>query len=664
MLKKSIFIGLMSSWACASYPPEFEIQTFLEAYCISCHGKDKVKGNVDLSQIRTEQQILEKYKLWENIEELVAFEDMPPSKAKKQPNQKQRDALSDWYQYKFVTHVQAHPGFHQPRLLSLYEYENTITDLLGYQLVQQVEKTDATKTTDSLIQSIMYEPVRGKSGFTNDTHGQSLSFEDWLNYSYIADSAVISLFSKGRSAYLARYSGSQPETKISYTQAKRLVLAFAAKAYRRSLNRTEQRTFSKSISRRHPEQSAQQQIKKILVSPAFLFRGFNAETVIKDGTVVSDTELAQRLSYFLWGTMPDDKLLAMANNNELTQGDNLKTTLTRMLNDPKAGFLSERLATEWFGLDGMTNIVKGTVSVTTDLKAQPIAFMRYLINQNRPILELIDSDVTYANRKISHYYSASDVSQFPAKVIIEGLEVVHQPLVKVSIKDSPMRGGIMTMPGILAMNSAPNATSPIVRGAWLLEKVLGEHLGEPPPDVPPLAPPNMKVKMSFRQRFSEHRKSPTCSLCHNKIDPLGFTLESFDPLGMVRTFEDEIVPITRFQKKQAAQKALTSTDKKIPIDTSGTLPSGEKFSNIIELKDILVHQHGKKIVKNVTERFLSYALNRKLQLYDQPTVNNIVNELITGPGTYQQLIELIVTSLPFTHTVSQDNTTKEASNNA
>jgi hypothetical protein len=187
-------------------PEEFSLKPFVQKYCIECHGKNKVKGDVDFTKIKSNKDILDNYKLWGTVEELVNYGDMPPAEEENQPTVKEIDDLTSWYKFNFVNNIKAHPGFHQPKLLSLYEYDNTLRDLLGSKLTKAVEENGIMHANASLVETIFPPAVIGKSGFSNDTHQQKLSFDDWLNYAYIADYAVEFLFSPQNSKQLSRYT--------------------------------------------------------------------------------------------------------------------------------------------------------------------------------------------------------------------------------------------------------------------------------------------------------------------------------------------------------------------------------------------------------------------------------------------------------------------------
>ncbi len=240
-----------------------------------------------------------------------------------------------------------------------------------------------------------------------------------------------------------------------------------------------------------------------------------------------------------------------------------------------------------------------------------------MIQEDRPLLELIDSKVEYVNVFTARFYG-DDRGQLKKHRKPKGIEVQIVPNQRIQLVATPDRGGILTMPGILAMNRGA-----IIRGTWILERILGQPLPDPPANVGQVQPNPPGQQLTFRQRFEQHRSQASCAACHDKIDPLGFVLESYTQDGSLITRD--------------------------PPDTSGQLPSGEAFANIQELKKILTTTQRRRVLGNVTRQFLSYALCRKLEYYDQPTVESIIDTLDSSAehGTYRQLIHEIVLSQPF-----------------
>ena len=232
--------------------------------------------------------------------------------------------------------------------------------------------------------------------------------------------------------------------------------------------------------------------------------------------------------------------------------------------------------------------------------------------------ELIDARVTFANPLIARYYP-DDRTQIAAYRKPKGIELEIIPLTRIALNNTPERGGLLTMPGILTMNRGP-----ILRGVWMLERILGVHLPEPPPNVPAVEPSPPGENLTFRERFARHRDQPSCAVCHDEIDPLGFAMGAYDDSGNFRPGSE--------------------------VDASGQLPSGETFETFDELKGLLLTTQREPIIRNMVERTLSYALCRRLELTDRAVVDSITKEAVNDPDFgWRDLIHRVVQSLPFQH---------------
>jgi len=405
------------------------------------------------------------------------------------------------------------------------------------------------------------------------------------------------------------------------------------------------------------------ELKSILMSPPFIYRGLLAKVDIPETSSqtdpavlhgrVDDHELAERLSYFLWGDMPDEQLMQLAEQGRLRNPETYASEITRMLADPKSQNLSQNFGVEWFSLNEISK-VSNNPPVSHALRQQPIDFLDYLFTENRPLLELLDSTVAFVNPHTAKYYPA-DRKRMTAYRKQKGIEVEAISNQRLELTNTPERGGLLTMPGVLAMNKGP-----VMRGTWILERVIGEHLPDPPANVGQVKPNQRGENLTFRERFELHRSNSTCAICHNKIDPLGFAMQAYDAGG---NYSPAGLPVAKKVKKRKQPplpgKAL---NKPKPLDTSGKLPTGETFEDYHGLLQILVTTQRRTVIENIVKRTLSYALARKLNIHDMPTVDAITSELDRHgnleqeAGTYHDLIHLVVTSLPFTHAKPQQIT--------
>lgn len=609
------------------------LRPLLEEYCFACHSGDKVKGKVDFATMLDGGDSLEnQFETWELVRDVLEYEEMPPED-ELQPTHADREVFLAWYRKHFVEEIEARPGDFQPRRLSAIEYRHTIGSLVGFDLEVTIMEAEQTIAEKSLVMKLLPTDPPGASGFTNDTRGNPLSTVAWDQYAYLADAALAELFSRKRRATLETFIGPVAAAGVANAQGRALLADFMKRAYRRPVpeDSLEEALAALGDLEGKPLVTAlKREMKAILMSPAFLHRGLLAAGEPGTQGAVDDFELAERLSYFLWADMPDDTLLEVAASGTLSNPEVLEAEVIRLLDSPKARTLSEVFASEWMTL-GEIEGISNNPPVSHALHSQPLDFMDYLFRENRPLLELVDSRTAFVNPHTSKYYP-KDRGQMERYRKQRGIEVERVSNQRITLENTPERGGILTMPGVLAMNKGP-----ILRGTWILERILGDHLSDPPADVGQVAPNRKGENLSFRERFEQHRENPSCAVCHDKIDPLGFALQQYGSGGNFLS-----AGATTEKKKKSSPESPVS-----PFDTSGRLPSGEKFDNFDDLKQILVTSQRRRVITNLVEKTLSYALCRKLEMHDQPTIEAISERLDTGDGTYRDLVREVVNSLPF-----------------
>jgi Protein of unknown function (DUF1592)/Protein of unknown function (DUF1588)/Protein of unknown function (DUF1585)/Protein of unknown function (DUF1587)/Protein of unknown function (DUF1595)/Ca-dependent carbohydrate-binding module xylan-binding/Planctomycete cytochrome C len=366
------------------------------------------------------------------------------------------------------------------------------------------------------------------------------------------------------------------------------------------------------------ERGVQAGLQAVLVSPHFLFR-IEYDDATR-GTItqhsVSDFELASRLSYFLWSTMPDDELFRLAEQGKLHEPAVLNAQVDRMLSDPKADALVDNFASQWLTL---SNIVEAQPSqqlfpeFTSELRADMVqetkAFVRSVFRGDLSLLSFIDADFTFVNERLAKHYGINGV---------EGAEFRRVSLPK------DQRVGVLTHASILTITSNPDRTSLVRRGVWILDQILGMELPDPPGDVPSLEDGAKESgATSMREQLKIHREMPTCAVCHDTMDPLGFGFENFDPIG-------------RWRVEAEGQ----------PVDAGGMLPSGESFSGPVELAAIL-RDRKDEFAELVTRKMLTYALGRGLEIPDSCAVDEIVDDLKKNDYRFTVLVHGIVRSKPF-----------------
>jgi hypothetical protein len=318
------------------------IRPLLASYCVSCHAGDDPSGELDLEMILTTQEVDEHFETWGKAVELVQTNKMPPAD-ELQPTPDERELLRDWYQTRFERNIQAKPGPFRPRRLAAVEYRNTLRSLFGFDLEIAVIEAEQTRTEKSLVLKILQEDAPGMSGFRNDTHAAPLTTVLWDQYSMLADRALEEFFSPAR---LGIATGDFDAAK-----AESVIREFVPRAFRRSLpDQTIDKMLENIRSSMHPLEATKMELKVVLMSPQFLYRGLLIEADVGQ-QLVDDFELAERLSYFLWADMPDAELLDMAKSGRLGQIAELQTQVVRMLDSPKSLSLTTDFAAQWLSLD-------------------------------------------------------------------------------------------------------------------------------------------------------------------------------------------------------------------------------------------------------------------------------------------------------------------------
>ena len=374
----------------------------------------------------------------------------------------------------------------------------------------------------------------------------------------------------------------------------------------------------------------QQLVKVVLCSPKFLFRvELDSLPRYPGAHPIDEYQLASRLSYFLWSTMPDEELLNLAAKNQLTAA--LDSQVRRMLKDPKAESLTKHFALQWLQLERLKIFAPDNKlfpafdeRLRLSMQRETELFFGEIIREDRSVLDLIDADFTYLNEPLAKHYGIADTAGnvlSQKKTQTGGQAIPRNEFVRVALPGKE-RGGLLTHASILTVTSNPTRTSPVKRGKWVLEQILGTPPPPPPPDVPELDG-QKTLTGTLRQRMEQHRENPSCAGCHKQMDALGFAFENFDAIGRFRVKTDEGI-----------------------IDPSGTLPDGKAFQGPAELKTIL---KGKQelIVRNLAEKLLTYGVGRGLEFYDNRALNQICVQTAKADYKFSTLITAIVKSEPF-----------------
>jgi len=377
----------------------------------------------------------------------------------------------------------------------------------------------------------------------------------------------------------------------------------------------------------------------ILASPRFLFHIESAAPPSpgQPFALLDEYSLASRLSYFLWSTLPDDELLQLAASGQLRK--NLAAQVQRMVADPRSKAFIENFAGQWLqsrdlldlpinpaeilAREGIKPSQRSSTTLSADLRAaiqqETMAYFGYIVHDNRNVLELLDSNYVFRNESLANYYTDDGL---PAG------SITGPEFRKVELPESNLRGGgVLTMASTLLMTSNPTRTSPVKRGKWILENILGAPAPPPPPNIPPLedaAKLATDHTPTQREVLALHRQDPLCASCHDRMDPLGLALENFNALGLYRT-------------QELGQ----------PVDAAATLSSGESFKTVRDLKHILATGHREEFYRTLTEKLLTYAVGRGMEYYDVPTIDKIVDQLDHADGSFSALLLGVIESAPF-----------------
>jgi len=616
-------LWLLDSSALASAPTfEADIKPLVAKYCVKCHSGKKPKGKIDFTKIATAQDAAAQFEVWESAIELLGDDEMPPEDAK-QPTKAERAKFKTWYQERLVRSVKAHPGYFKPRRLSATEYRNTLRSLFGFDLEVAVVEAEQTVIEKSLVMKLLPLDPPGKSGFRNDTSGNPLTTVTWDQYAYLTDAALERFFSPSSKKQLEAITGPVVDDSITKSQAKKILRSFLPRIYRRPVPESDLSQAITAVNSADDFVAALKiELKAAMMSPRFIYRGMLMRGKSDVQRPVDDYELAERLSYFVWADMPDAELTQLAAEGKLGDSATLESQIDRMLASAKARSLAEDFAAQWLSLDEVAKNMRNPPQRIA-FQSQPIDFMHHLFTANRPLIGLINGRFAFVNRYTQGFYSG-DRRQLKPHKKPKGIEVQTVPNQLITLNSTPERGGVLTIPGVLQMNRGP-----VLRGVWMLERILGDHLPDPPMNVGQVPKNKRGQNLTFRQRFELHRSKATCAICHDKIDPLGFGLAGYDGNG-------------GFAKNRRGPNK---------IDTAGRLPSGETFENFQELRQILVTSQREKVIRNIVRQMLSYALCRKLKIYDRPTVDKIVEKVNNDKSTYRDLIIEIANCLPFRQTV-------------
>lgn len=602
-----------------------EVGTLLKTYCHTCHQGKAAPAKIDLTRFSTLDSLLEDSPTWNKVSMRVREGAMPPP-GSPAPTMDQREKFASWVETTLRTAACADgisPGPAPIRRLNRDEYSATIRDLLNIHINAGHEL-----------------PADGAGGEGFDNAAETLFLSPIHAEKYLAAArqalGYAAMEPRARNTFLI----AEPNQETSPEQAARKILeTFVPRAFRRPAKPQELERyvglFRGAQARKESfDESILFALEVVLVSPQFLFR-LERRNPNPEPRLLGDYELASRLSYFLWGSMPDQTLLDLAAQGKLQDPATLKEQVVRLLHggtrrqdedrvrivsDGKVNEFAVRFVEQWLGTRELGRDIKPDarlfpeyqdLELQSAIRYEPILFFQELLASNLSLLNLLDSKFTMLNTKLQRHYGFR----------IANLRQQHS---RVDLPEGSHRGGLLSMAAVLAVSSYPHRTSPVLRGKWVLEAILGTPPPPPPPNVPELKEAHEgEASKTLRERLLQHRQSSTCAACHNRIDPLGFGLENYDVLG-------------RWRAKDAGAD----------IDSKGVLPDGGAFDGPEQLKAILLSRKD-DFIRHLASKMLGYALGRGLTVEDYCTVDNIVEDLKKNEYKAHTMIQGIVLSVPF-----------------
>ncbi len=588
-----------------------ESRAFLNKYCTQCHA-GKGTGGFGMQSVGTSASLRTAPHQWTRAVQRVHNGEMPP-KGSPAPSLDERERFTNWVETALRAEACASgptPGPSVLRRLNRDEYAATIGDLL-----------------DIRLDLARFLPVDAAGGEGFDNAAETLFLSPIHSEKYLEAASFVLKFAGTDSRARRRFLSIRPGNGVSpEVAARRNLEIFLPRAFRRPVEEADilpyLGLFREATKAGEPFDAAMLfAIRGVLISPQFLFL---AETPNQTGKVrpLDQYALASRLSYFLWGSMPDELLFDIAKAGMLQNPDILKAQVGRMLRHPRSFEFAGRFVEQWLRtreLGGgkapdaeLFPLYHKDEEVRSDIRNQPIYFFREIFAKNHSLINFLDSRFTISTRKLANLYG------------IRVEKTVTQQPVRVELEEGSNRGGLLGMAAVLAVSSHPYRTSPVLRGAWVLDSILGTPPPPPPPNVPALEGDSKTgAPTSVRERLSRHRENPACASCHSRIDPLGFALDNYDVMGRWRTEEGGK-----------------------PIDTSGELADGTRLDGPGDLRALLLKRKD-VFVRNLATKMLGYALGRGLTLADSCTVDGIVADVKASDYNAQALINAVVLSMPF-----------------
>ncbi|MBN78105.1 MAG: hypothetical protein CMO36_07860 [Verrucomicrobiaceae bacterium] len=638
-----------------------EIQPFFQQHCIKCHGEgDKIKGKLDLRTYSDHAELLQDADRIEDIISVIKEGEMPPEEEPKIYGQIRVDILEGLNKTLVEAIKSSRSSSQTPiRRMNRFQYANAVKDLLKlkvevYPLPERMMRdrsnyfkpetgkipSKITVSSRPLGKSGLIEPrlsgvapfpqdLRAEHGF--DNRGDHLSLSPLLMESFLNLSRSIVLsenFNRKNCGVWPQLFEEPKEKDRANKIINERLNHFLTRAFRRPVDLATLNRYSSHATELIKSGSTfldamKETVSAILASPRFLYL-YDSESKHS-----KDYELATRLSFFLWGSIPDDVLIERAASGDLSNPDVLRAEVERMLLDGRLKRFCDSFPSQWLQLDRIISSVPDpkkypdfyyappNYRTTMDMMMEPLLLFETILVEDRPITDLIDSDYSYRSKRLSKWYDSKVEGRLGGPVTMA--------FERVSINDRK-EGGVITSAAVMTMTSGPEETKPITRGAWISGVIFNDPPEPPPADVPTLENDDSELakQMTLRERFSSHRDNPDCAGCHKKLDPLGFALENFDAVGRWRD-----------QYHNGRE-----------VDSSGILFRKHKFNDVVEFKDAIMSEKD-RFTKALVSHLLSFSLGRKVSAFDSPTVDLVAKKVKESDYSLRVMIHEIVQSNPF-----------------
>jgi len=591
-----------------------KVVPFLAKNCYECHGNGNRKGNLALDSFKSAADVVVHRDQWESVLIDLRGGVMPRSDAKIYPSFSERNAIADWVQNELSAYSAAHPdpGPAARHRLSRKEYVNTIRDLVGVEF-----KPEKDFPADEAVKWSGLASVNGL--LTPEMKAKYVDAAGRIMDEAIAGNSDESKAASAMPAALAADFNDQPTALNRSAAAREILGRFARRAWRRPITVGEldglMDLFTAADKNGESFNAAMKSsMKMALVSPDFLFRGESEAEAggPKPGQLVNEYDLAARLSYFLWSSMPDDELFNLAEHNQL-RGE-LAAQVKRMIASPKAEALVENFTGQWLQFLDMAKPDKKVfpefdAELRGSMRQETQLFFSAVMREDRSVLDFLNGDYTFVNQRLAELYG------------IQGVQ--GEEFRRVSLEGTPRRG-VLTQAGVLTSNMYGPRVGIAKRGNWVMVNFLnlpGSTPRIPAPNLPEVGHPGSGP---LRRQLEQHRTDQACEYCHVQIDPLGFSMEHFDAIGKWRDKEGEV-----------------------PVDASGQMPTGESINGSVEMINILAEQHRDQFLECMATKMLAYSLGRRVRVTDQPTVDQIVARMRKNELKFSSLVLGIVNSMPF-----------------